>query len=213
MPKNSQYGRLRRLAMQAVMWGILGATLALAAYVSHRRTGPLEVTLAEPVSFGELTVRLPRGWERQQPPQSRPRALVVKERDEEGRQRRELWITQERQTAARKGPTYYLETVFLSRAPASRPEPFSFLDTRGAVIAWRGIPRSFLEDLDEEALEKFPDPGLYACAVRPDGLTVSIQVRGAGAYGPTNQRLIRMVADNLKLSDTRAARPAESEQE
>jgi len=216
MPKNSQYGRWRRTALQVVLWLIFGGTLGLAGFVSHRRTSPLGVTLGEPVSFGALKVRLPQGWQREDPadskldtqpdaqPKPRPDAarqtLVVKERDEEGRQRRELWITQERQTGSKKGPTFYLESAY--NLPDSRPEPFSFLgSTNGKVITWRGLPHSFLVDLGEELAEKFPDPGLYACAVLPDGLTVTIQVRGPGAYGPTNQRLIRLVADNLKLSD------------
>jgi hypothetical protein len=214
MPKNSQYGRWRRTALQVVLWLIFGGTLALAGFVSHRRTSPLGVTLAEPITFGGLKVRLPQGWEREDPadpkpetqpgaqPKARPDAgrqtLVVKERDEEGRQRRELWITQERQTGSKKGPTYYLETAY--NLPDSRAEPFSFLGSSGKVITWRGVPHSLFVDLEELA-DKFPDPGLYACAVLPDGLTVSVQVRGPGAYGPSNQRLIRLVADNLKLSD------------
>lgn len=222
--------------MQVVMWVIFGGTLALASFVSHRRTGPLGVTLAGPVTFGSLKVRLPAGWDREDPPETRPATkvaaepdaepdaqteaprspqgkanratLVVKERDEEGRQRRELWITQERQTAPRKGPTYYLETAF--SLPDSRAEPFNFLGGRGTMITWRGLPQSFLVELDEELAEKLPDPGLYACAVLPDGLTVSIQVRGPGAYGPTNQQLIRLVADNVKLSDAPGTQPIQT---
>jgi hypothetical protein len=146
--------------MQLVVWLLFGGTLALAGFVSHRRTGPMGVTLAEPVGFGSLTVRLPKGWDREDPPKPKPdepagpqpQALVVKERDEEGRQRRELWITQERQTASKKGPTYYLETTF--NLSDTRPEPFPFLGARGVVVAWRGVPHSFLVDLDEGVVDK-----------------------------------------------------------
>jgi hypothetical protein len=194
--------------MQTVVWVLFGGTLALAGYVSHRRTGRMTVALDPPVAFGSLRVRLPSGWEREDPPKAPPEALVVKERDEEGRRRRELWITQERQAGPKKGPSYYLDTTF--KLPDSRPEPFAFLGSHGVLITWRGLPQSLLVDLDEELVEKLPDPGLYACAVLPDGQTVTIQVRGAGAYGPTNQRLIRQVADNLSLSDNASTQPPPS---
>ena len=208
MPKNAQYGRWRRVAMQVVLWVIFGGTLALAGYVSHRRAGSLNSDLAAPVTVGRLKVRLPSGWERIKPPDSDTRqALVVQEHDEEGRQRRELWITQERQAQVKKGPTYYLETEFKLRS--ARPEPFEFLGSRGTLITFRGIPQEFFGmELDDEIMQKFPDPGLYACTVLKDGLTVTVQVRGMGAYGPSNLRLIRRVADAMTLADGPATSPA-----
>ena len=226
MPKNSQYGRWRRLAMQAVMWAVFGGTLALAGFVSHRKTASLEVELAEPTTFGRLKVRLPKGWDRdrkaeaqfrseakptsqsQGEPESRPLPLIVKERDEEGRLRRELWITQERQPEVKRGPAYYLETVFLTNVPSRafdmKVERFDFLGSRGILIPWQGLPRGLLMELDEELAQRFPPAGLYACTVLRDGLTVTVQVRGEGAVGPTNRRLIRLVADNFRLSDEAA---------
>ena len=196
--------------MQVVLWVVFGGTLALAGYVSHRRAGSLNSGLAEPVTVGRLKVRLPSGWERIDAPESGARqVLVVKEHDEEGRERRELWITQERQPQVKKGPTYYLETEFKLRN--ARPEPFDFLGSRGTLIAFRGIPHEFLGiDLGEEFMQRFPDPGLYACTVLKDGLTVTVQVRGQGAYGPSNQRLIRRVADAMTVADTPATFPVGS---
>jgi hypothetical protein len=230
MPKNSQYGRWRRLAMQAVMWVVFGGTLALAGFVSHRKTASLEVELAEPTTFGRLKVRLPKGWDRdrkaekefrsgpkpaspslspsQPESESRPLPLIVQERDEEGRLRRELWITQERQAEVKRGPAFYLETVFLTNVPTRafdmKTEPFNFLGSRGILIPWQGLPKGLLMEIDEELAERFPPGGLYACTVLRDGLTVTVQVRGDGAVGPTNRRLIRLVADNLRLSDEAA---------
>ena len=79
------------------------------------------------------------------------------------------------------------------------------------LIAFRGIPHEFLGiDLGEEFMQRFPDPGLYACTVLKDGLTVTLQVRGQGAYGPSNQRLIRRVADAMTVADMPATSPAGS---
>jgi hypothetical protein len=216
MPKNAQYGRWRRAAMQAVMWVIFGGTLALASYVSHRRTASLDVALDEPTVVGDLRVRLPKGWDREKPDKSQtqalqPQALVLRERDEEGRPRRELWITQERQTERQRGPAFYLETQL--NVSDARPESFEFLGTRGVLFSWRGIPHGEDMEQDPEQIDRYPDPGLYACAVLRDGLTVTVQVRGGGAYGPTNRRLIRQVADTMKRANapatTSAIRPSD----
>jgi hypothetical protein len=215
MPKNSQYGRWRRLAMQAVMWAVFGGTLALAGFVSHRKTASLEVELAEPTTFGGLKVRLPKGWDRDRKAEAKfhatakaAMALVVQEHDEEGRPRRELWITQERQAEVKRGPAYYLETVFFQNIPSrafdTKSELFNFLGSRGILIPWQGVPRGLLMEMDEDLAERFPPAGLYAGTVVRDGLTVTVQVRGDGAIGPTNRSLIRLVADNLRLSDEAA---------
>ena len=52
----------RRVAMQALMWLILGATLAVAAVISHRDGGASRVVLGVPTRVGALTVALPQGW-------------------------------------------------------------------------------------------------------------------------------------------------------
>jgi hypothetical protein len=187
MAKNSQYGRWRRAVMQAVLWLVLGSTLALAGYVTHRRTTPLDVELAEPVTFGELSARLPRCWDRETATAGDSvSALVAQEPYEGDRQAnrlRTVWITQDR-PARKRTPAYYLETMFLSSPSESdaRIEPFSFLGGPGVLIAWRGRPQD----------------GLYACTVLADGLTVTVQVRGDGAFGPSSRRLLRQVADAMK---------------
>jgi len=200
MPKNVQYGRLRRIALQVVLWVIFGSTLALAGYISHRRTAPLRAELGEPVAFGSLVLRPPKDWKLKKRTKSQPMALIARERDEDGRQRRELRVTQERQVQVKKGPAFYLETTL--KLPDARPEPFEMLGARGALIEWRGFPHNLPVELEDMLEDKFPDPGLYACAVLRDGTTVTLQLRGQGAYGPTSFRLLRKVADSMKLSDT-----------
>jgi hypothetical protein len=64
--------------------------------------------------------------------------------------------------------------------------------------------------VDGRALRRYglqlnlPDAGLYACAVLPDGLTVTVQLSGDGAYGPSNRALLRRVADGIKVTDNAA---------
>ena len=205
MAKTWQYGRWRGVALQIVMWLIFGSSLGLAAYIDHRRSGSLgSVDLLEPRTFGRLSVRLPKGWaiEGEAGP---PQALVAKHFDRQGRERRTLRITQEQQGPQRKGPEYYLESIISPRFDIPvEPEPFPFLGQDDAVqmplrFSLRGrVP----EGVD---LVGVPEPGLYACAVMPDGLTVTVQVVGEGQYGPSSRRLLRTVADNIKLADRPAA--------
>ena len=192
--------------MQAVLWVVFAGTLALASYVGQRRNGGRDVQLGEPASFGELMVRLPKGWDRELKTAGGRRTLIAQEHDEEGRPTRQVWITQERQAGGRKGPAFYLETTFQLRD--GRSEPFVLVGNRGVIIASRGIRHRGNDEEDPELDEEVDSSGLYACAVLKDGLTLTVQVRGDGAFGPSNLRLIRLVADNVRLADVVAGAPA-----
>lgn len=206
MAKNWQYGRLRGVALQVVMWLIFGASLGLAAYIDHRKSAQLDVTLGEPRTVGRLVVRLPKGWEVEEPAGT-PQALIAKDFDRQGRERRLLKITQEVQTGRKRGAQYYLESV--ANLPdeeglAPPVETFVFLgQDDGVLMPFRINTRSLRKYIPDANL---PDAGLYACAVLPDGFTVTVQITGDGAYGPSNRGLLRRVADSLKVTDTAASR-------
>ena len=74
------------------------------------------------------------------------------------------------------------------------------------MVAWKGLPEHYFYQpgFNPERLKELPKPGLYACAVLPDGLTVTVQVRGQSAYGPSARQLLRRVADSLKVADAAA---------
>ena len=204
MAKTWQYGRWRGVALQVVMWLIFGSSLGLAAYIDHRRSGTLSsVDLLEPRTFGRLSVRLPKDWsiEGEAGP---PQALVAKDFDRQGRERPTLRITQEQQGTQRRGPEFYLQSIVkIPQVIAVGSEPFQFLGQDDAIL----MPLRFsLRGRVPEGIELgLPDPGLYACAVLPDGLTVTVQVVGEGQYGPSSRRLLRTVADSIKLADNPAA--------
>jgi hypothetical protein len=199
MAKNSQYGRWQRVILQAVLWLVFGGTLALAAYVSHRRTARYEAELGEPVTFGALSVRLPKGWEGEEQSARGLKALIAAEYDEEHRPMRHLWVTQEKQALIKRGPGFYLENLLNLPSTDAKPDLFNFLGSRGVLLVWRGVPQD--SDVDPDMVERRPPPGLYACTVLRDGLTVTLQLRGEGAVGPSGRRLLRTVADSIKLAD------------
>jgi hypothetical protein len=202
MAKTWQYGRWRGVALQVVMWLIFGSSLGLAAYIDHRRSGALDVALAEPRTFGRLSVRLPKDWSvetRAGPPQA-----LVATHGRRRNERRTLRITQEQPGAGRQGPEDYLETIINIPNIQIEPEPFPFLGQDDAVL----VPLRFsLRGRVPEGVDLvgMPEPGLYACAVLPDGLAVTVQVVGEGQYGPSSRRLLRRVADSIRVADTPAA--------
>jgi hypothetical protein len=203
MAKNWQYGRLRAVALQAVMWLVFGASLGLAAYIDHRKSGELAVQWGEPRQLGRLTVRLPTGWEVEQDP-GPPQALVAKDFDRQGRHRRTLKITQEQQTGRPRGAEYYLENTVnlpdIDQIP--NVEPFAFPgEGDGALVTLIIENAKALRRLHPQ----IPDAGMYACVVMPDGLTLTVQLTGEGTYGPSSRRLIRLVADRIQVTDTATA--------
>ena len=180
-----------------------------------------KVRLGEPLTEGRLVVRLPAGWSvmtRQKPGQTpprnvepnaestpaqtapaAPRTLTVIDYDRQGRERRKLRITQEQQTERKLGPEYYLERVL--NAPPNielEPQPFPMLGTDDAVLVPLMIDRRHARLIEQYGLS---EGGLYACAVLSDGLAVTIQLTGDGAYGPSSRQLLRLVADNMRLAD------------
>src|SRR5689334_16676499 len=62
MARPQNYSPTRRFMMQGIMWIILGATVGLAALVSHHRRSAFEVKLAPPITYRGVTVQLPKGW-------------------------------------------------------------------------------------------------------------------------------------------------------
>lgn len=208
MAKSWQYGRWRSVVLQAVMWVVFGASLGLAAFIDHRRSGSLDVRLGEPVTDGRLSVRLPAGWDvmikqKGEAVGPGPRALTVIDFDRQGRERRRLTITQEEQTGRQRGAAYYLENLMSSRHLLPlEPQPFSMLGQDGVLIPFKVDLRRYH---GQDAPIDLPEPGLYACVVLPDRLAVTVQVTGDGAYGPSSHQLLRRVADSMRVADGASA--------
>lgn len=205
MARNWQYGRLRTVALQGVTWLVFGASLGLAAYIDHRRSGHFDVTLTEPRTVGRLTVRLPRGWDVEEPGGT-PLSVVAKDFDRQGRVRTTLTITQEQQTGRKRGAQYYLEALVNlpddeNLAPAM--ESISFLGQDDAVLASFRLNTRPLRRMNPAFI--VPEAGTYACVVLPDGFTVTVQVTGDGAFGPSSRALLERVADAIRVTDAPSA--------
>jgi hypothetical protein len=204
MSKNWQYGRWRRVGLNLAVWLVFAGSLALAYYLGRHRGAGANVTFGPPEPFAAIVVRRIEGAQHRTEP-GPPPALVSEVYDHEGRPRRTVWVTCERQAGRARGPAYYLESL-LKVDVEPEAERFDFLGGRGVLFAWKGVPEHYwFEGFDAEDRKNLPKQGLYACSVLPDGLTVTVQVRGDGAYGPSARQLLRAVADTLKVADTTAA--------
>ena len=201
MSKSGQYTRVRRIVMQGVMLCVLGGTVALAALVSRRQAGELEVRLTKAVEVGHLRVWLPEDWEIEGPTEAEPGRFEVSA-SEGGPESSRRTITVLQFTASGKA-----EKVMEKLAPPSPMrrkhsfERFDFLGQRGVR--------------DEAVTEIVPPDGgeprrygrTYALAVMPQGWAVLVKVEGEMAFGPATRRVLEQVARKLELLPAPVAAP------
>lgn len=197
MPRNWQYPRWRRAALQVALLVVLAAMTGAAAYVSHRRSVALRAELGPPVRVGRLLVPVPEGWlvnvEANRIEMADPAPLPGQGSSDQPR--RILTVIQAHQPDRALGPGQSLQR-YLGLGNLSM-EPFPFLGRRGVLAE---APR-YRGELDP----RLPAPGLYALSVQPDGLAVVLALHGDGAFGPTARRFLRQFADALALASTTGA--------
>lgn len=197
------------MGLNLAVWLVFAGALALAYSLGRHRGAGGAVGFGPPEPFESIVLRRIQGAQHRNEA-GPPPALVSEVYDHEGRPRRTVWVTCERQAGRARGPSYYLESLLKVDVEAEA-ERFDFLGGKGVLFAWKGIPEHYwFEQFDPEKLKSLPKQGLYACTVLPDGLTVTVQVRGEGAYGPSARQLLRAVADNLRAADAPAVAAAPS---
>src|SRR5947208_2927697 len=62
MPRPGEYTPARRNLMQAILWVILSVTIALAAMVTRSQRQAEHVELADEITSGNVSVRVPARW-------------------------------------------------------------------------------------------------------------------------------------------------------
>src|SRR5438034_7830376 len=77
MARPQTYSPARRFMMQGIMWIILGASVGLAALVSHHRRSAFELKLAPPITYRTVTVQLPKGWKLTKNPDELSSTLIT----------------------------------------------------------------------------------------------------------------------------------------
>lgn len=182
---------------------VLAGTVALAWLIADRRVKAAAVELEpKPLFAGELAIRLPRTWEVDQVGDELP--IEVTATEERARGERLLRV---RQFVTAKVSAEQLLRLTPSDdiSELGSSKPFGFLGQPGVIARYRGLRKIPGGALDGHEIVT----GWYAATVVPGGapdgrdLGVVLGVEGTGTAGPAGSRLIRQVADGIRLHDDR----------
>jgi hypothetical protein len=199
MARPSAYSRGRRIVMQVTMFGVLLATIGLAALVARSRERAVAVELeTKPHLTDQLAIRLPKGWTPEQDSFDLPIKVTSHERAA-GNPDKERVVTVY-QTDTPPGTAQDLLKQYIGQTPVlGEAGTFLLLGEPGAIASF--------DRLDMDSDFGFGPtrlvPGWYAAGILqgkgPGGrdLGVVIAVEGEPAAGPAGRRLVRQLADGL----------------
>lgn len=187
MPNPWDPTRFRRIALQVVMWLILCAAVGLAAAVSHHRREMLKVPLSPPVRAGELTFRLPEGWQMRQRAARDASLQAV----EPGGTQRTLTVTSE-PLRRMVSPQEYLARNHEPLAGGGGP-----VEIAGQPGVLLGRSHFYRLQTGELAASK----QVVVCAVLPSRRAVVLELEGPGAVEPGDLELVRQIAATVEPSN------------
>jgi hypothetical protein len=172
--------RFRRYLMQSIMWIVLLATVGLAAMVDRAKARAMYAALDDPVHFGNISMRLPSGWEPVDDPDHS--SLVHLSDDNHARH---LWVTVRRPS---------LMKMFIP-GPQARPsmrfttEKIPMGDVEGTLTIYPRVEDQF-ELLEAQRL--LPSGGTLEIHME----SLSINRRSAH---PANVDLIKRIAASVEI--------------
>ena len=203
MPTPSQYTPARRYIMQAIMWLILGACVALAAMVTKKQRQLNHLELAsQSVGSGNISVRLPTKWRPRPRNDEDRRVIALAAEANTGEHGRELRILTERLDAP-MSPLQYLLTNFGVTIPGRLEQVQSGLPMLGTVeiggfpgvmITEHLLPDMMIED-GEEGWGK----EVYGCVVLPTLQVIVVQLTGGDPGDLSDESLVQQVASGIAI--------------
>jgi hypothetical protein len=182
--------------MQAIMWGILGATIVLAAVVGSAARNASRVDLSpEPITLNEVSVRLPLTW-RTRPRGEDPRVIAQAADPSREAQGRSIRVLVDRVDAP-ISPLQYLVDRFGIGVDSSADDAGGPSEPITLPIAGRtGIlilgQRS---DSPDAAAEKH----LLACAVLPSNRVIVVHLQGVGSVDASDVMVVKQVATSAAV--------------
>jgi hypothetical protein len=198
MPRPAPYTGTRRLISQVLMWVILAGTVALAALVDRAVNRTMTIAVSEPVTHGNMTVRLPRGW-KTVPTEGTAAVVAVSEHgaDEEGRT---LTVFRQR-IGTLRSPFEYLAAggIIDAEVMAGKENPFQPTTVAGSP----GI----IAEIHYTEADDVPRKMIIACAVLPSRLAIAVRLDGVGAEDEGDTLLVQRVASSITLSDSPSMLP------
>jgi hypothetical protein len=198
-----EYPTSRRILMQLVLWIIFGASVGLAALVTHDRQTRNGNRLADVRYVGRIGVKLPTGWILQRENQGNV-LLVASEPDTADQKGRQITIRRHKVDPT-VSPEQFLESSGLltgtlrlvSTDPAANiAEPITIANQPGVMLSVKkplGSPSAPDSDYETE---------LFAVSVRPSGLGISLELDCPGDSDPEADRQTLIdIAQSMDVQD------------
>jgi hypothetical protein len=196
------------MIMQAVMWLILGATVAVAALITSHRQKRSEVKLNRTITSGQLTVQLPGSWRISSSidPLSPTLITATEQAGDEEDGRRTIRIIRE-PLPQRFSPTEYLELQF--------PSDETHIELDGALQSIRmadsaGVLQSAVVQHEPQSARDVPrdlargvEPSklIIAAAVPASNKGIAVVLDGEGIPETFDVDLVKRIAQTIKLAD------------
>jgi hypothetical protein len=204
MPRSNEYTPARRYIMQAIMWAILGGTVALAAMVTKKQKQLNHLDLAsQSTTSGNISVRMPTKWRmRSISADEDRRVFALAAESNTGEQGREVRVLTE-QLDTPMSPLQYLLTNFgvtipgrLQQAQGGMPM-LGVVDIAGfpgVMITEHRIPEMLIDDEDARYGKE-----VYACIVLPTLQTITVQLTGGDAGDLSDEQLVQQIASAITI--------------
>lgn len=203
MPRRALPPKIRAIVMQALLVGVFGATVGLAALVTRHVRSSMRVEMGDPKNLGRIAVRLPAKWLSSPAPVEKGDGIEAEEPPGEqvGRRLR----VQRQRTSGLIPPLEHLARTGLVKADALKAlaegrEGYSIKNLPiggwpGQVVTTTVSPRPGVVHKD-----------VIACATLPGSEAIVIGLEGLGPPDASDLELVRQVSETVTLT----ARPAAS---
>jgi len=201
MARPTEYTPARRVAMQAALWGVLAASLGLAAIVDARLGSGSAMSLGTEEHRGQIRFKMPTGWAVSYKAGEDPRIVAVAE--ELSEPRRSVAIYKEK-IRGEMTPLYYFEDSGLSSDIFGRRTPPASVVTVPGASAIQMRAQILMRDADA------PETELVICALyptrgtdEPGAVAVTLWLSDRGASMAADMQLLKQVAASVKVDDGR----------
>jgi hypothetical protein len=191
--------------MQGIMWIILGATIGLAALVSHHRRSAFEVKLSPPITYRSVTVQLPKGWKLTKNPDELSSTLMTADEsadssdEDEESGGRTIRIVREPLGTYRTPLEFALTRLAPGGHRAGEHLPIAGLPGELQVQRRDMTPKSLQQILAHGGL--VPAKTLCIATVGNSGRGLAVELEGTGEPESHDIDLIKRIAATIKIAD------------
>src|SRR5947207_4593447 len=206
MARPQTYSPSRRFMMQGIMWIILGATVGLAALVSHHRRSAFEVKLGPAINYRTVTGQLRKGWKITKSPDELSSTLITADESADSSDEDEEVGSRRIRIVREPLGTYRTPLEFaISRLPSGG-------HLRGKehlpIAGFPGEALYQMRDMTPKSLQQIlahggsvPAKTLCIATVGNSGRGLAVELEGIGEPESHDIDLIKRIAATIKIDD------------